>query len=126
MPVMNFKTIEWKNNKVILIDQRKLPIEEVYVEYSDHKALSQAIKDMVVRGAPDIGVAGAMAVALGALETNAKTGEEFAEKMDAVCETVVSARPPAVNLPWAVTRMKKVYAEAPDLPLDPLKAKIVA
>src|SRR5215467_7203962 len=98
---MNFKTVEWKNNKVLLIDQRKLPTEEIYLEYSDHQSLAQAIQDMVVRGAPAIGVAAAMGVALGALEIRAQDGGKFAQEMDRVCETIVKTRPTAVNLPWA-------------------------
>lgn len=122
---MNFKTIEWKNDKVILIDQRKLPLEEVYVEYSDYKSLADAIKVMVVRGAPAIGVAAAMGVALGALGIDAKNHEEFVQKMEKVCQTLIDARPTAVNLPWAVARMKKVYESKADLSIEQLKQVIV-
>ncbi len=122
---MNFKTIEWKNDKVILIDQRKLPLEEVYVEYSDYKSLADAIKVMVVRGAPAIGVAAAMGVALGALGIDAKSHEEFVQKMEKVCQTLIDARPTAVNLPWAVARMKKVYESKADLSIDQLKQVIL-
>ena len=61
----SFKTIEWNNNKVYMIDQRKLPGAEIYNEYSTHKEVAEAIKSMVIRGAPAIGVAAAMGVALG-------------------------------------------------------------
>jgi methylthioribose-1-phosphate isomerase len=124
-PLMNFKTVEWKNNKVILIDQRKLPGEEIYVEYSDHRSLAKAIQDMVVRGAPAIGVAAAMGVALGALEIRAESRQGFMEEMDRVCETIVKTRPTAVNLPWAVSRMQKVYRQADDLPLDQIRQRLV-
>lgn len=122
---MNFKTIEWKNDKVILIDQRKLPMEEVYVEYEDYKSLADAIKLMVVRGAPAIGVAAAMGVALGALGIDAKSHDEFVQKMEKVCQTLIDARPTAVNLPWAVARMKKLYESKADLSIDQLKQNIV-
>ncbi len=122
---MNFKTIEWKNDKVILIDQRKLPLEEVYVEYEDYKSLADAIKVMVVRGAPAIGVAAAMGVALGALGIDAKNHEDFVQKMEKVCQTLIDARPTAVNLPWAVARMKKVYESKLDSSIEQLKQIIV-
>jgi len=122
---MNFKTIEWKNDKVILIDQRKLPLEEVYVEYSDYKSLAEAIKLMVVRGAPAIGIAAGMGVALGALGIDAKSHEEFVQKMEKVCQTLIDARPTAVNLPWAVHRMKAVYETQADFSLEKVKELIV-
>ncbi len=122
---MNFKTIEWKNNQVVLIDQRKLPMEEVYVAYSDYQSLVQAIKDMVVRGAPAIGVAGAMAVALGALQTEAADLSSFKKKLEEICKIVAEARPTAVNLPWAVARMKKAYEKQIDLNLHQLKEFII-
>lgn len=122
---MKFKTIEWKNDKVILIDQRKLPLEEVYLEYEDYKSLADAIKSMVVRGAPAIGVAAAMGVALGALGIDSKSHEEFVSKMEKVCQTLIDARPTAVNLPWAVARMKKVYESKADLSIEQLKQVIV-
>ncbi len=122
---MNFKTIEWKNNKVILIDQRKLPREEIYLEYSNYLSLAEAIKEMVVRGAPAIGVAAAMAVALGALEIEAKNYSDFAEQMNQICETIIKTRPTAVNLPWAVSRMRKVYLDTEDTSLDSLKNALI-
>ncbi len=122
---MNFKTIEWKKDKVILIDQRKLPLEEIYLEFEDYKSLADAIKSMVVRGAPAIGVAAAMGVALGALGIDAKSHEEFVSKMEKVCQTLIEARPTAVNLPWAVARMKKAYQKQADLSIDQLKQYIV-
>lgn len=122
---MKFKTVEWKNNKVVLIDQRKLPNEEVYEEYTNHQALAQAIKDMVVRGAPAIGVSAAMGVALGAFESQAKDRTEFLKHMEKVCQTLIDARPTAVNLPWAVERMKKVFSKTPDASLETLKKQIL-
>jgi len=122
---MNFKTIEWKEDKVYLIDQRLLPLEEKYIEYSDYKTLAEAIKKMVVRGAPAIGVAAAMGVALGALGIDAKTDEDFTTKMNKVCDTLLSTRPTAINLAWAIDRMKKIYLNKSDFNQETLKEKIV-
>jgi len=104
---MNFKTIEWRDDKVFMIDQRRLPLEEVYVECSDYKQVADAIKTMVIRGAPAIGVAAAMGVALGALGIDAKDFPTFQKKMDHVCEVLMATRPTAVNLRWGLERMKK-------------------
>ncbi len=122
---MNFKTVEWKENKVLLIDQRKLPLEEIYESYTDYESLAVAIQQMVVRGAPAIGVTGAMGVALGALQSQPKNYAEFVKEMEKVCETLISTRPTAVNLAWGVLRMKKVYLEHHDLSLEDLKKRLI-
>ena len=106
----NFRTIEWKDDKVLMIDQRKLPVEEAYVECSDYKQVADAIKTMVIRGAPAIGVAAAMGVALGSLgidPQSCKTYEAFAQRMDTVFQTLMETRPTAVNLRWGLERMRK-------------------
>ncbi|MBI3541545.1 MAG: S-methyl-5-thioribose-1-phosphate isomerase, partial [Deltaproteobacteria bacterium] len=121
---MNFKTIEWRDDKVFMIDQRKLPVEEIYVECSDYKQVSDAIKTMVIRGAPAIGVAAAMGVALGALGIDAKTFDVFSQKIEGVCETLLSTRPTAVNLRWALDRMKKVLRDSFSLPISQLKQRL--
>lgn len=108
---MTFKTIEWKDDKVFMIDQRKLPVEEIYLECSDYKQVADAILHMVIRGAPAIGVAAAMGAALGSLGIDAKTFEIFAQKMSGVFETLLSTRPTAVNLRWAIERMKRAMNE---------------
>lgn len=107
---MNFKTIEWKGDRVLMIDQRKLPIEETYIECSDYKQVADAIRTMVIRGAPAIGVAAAMGVALGALGIDARTHEKFSEKMEGVFRTLIATRPTAVNLRWALDRMRGVLS----------------
>jgi methylthioribose-1-phosphate isomerase len=108
---MSFRTIEWRDNKVIMIDQTKLPGEEVYNEYSDFKSVAEAIRGMVIRGAPAIGVAAAMGIALGAGEIIADTDESFFRQLSNVCDVMAGTRPTAVNLFWAIERMKQV-AEA--------------
>jgi methylthioribose-1-phosphate isomerase len=121
---MNFKTIQWRDDKVILIDQRKLPLEETYIECSDYKQVADAIKTMVVRGAPAIGVTAAMGVAQGALGIDAKTTEAFCKKLDHVAETLVATRPTAVNLRWAVERMIRVAHADKTLSVADLKSRL--
>lgn len=103
---MAVKTIEWKNDRVIMLDQRLLPHREVYRVCRDHIQVAAAIRDMVIRGAPAIGVAAAMGVALGALKTPAKSFDRSFERMLA---TLAKTRPTAVNLSWALQRMRQVY-----------------
>ncbi|MBI3756294.1 MAG: S-methyl-5-thioribose-1-phosphate isomerase, partial [Deltaproteobacteria bacterium] len=120
-----FKTIEWKNNSVVMIDQRLLPTEEIYRTYKDFLDVAEAIREMVVRGAPAIGVAAAMGVALGALQINAKERKGFAKEFEKVCKIMASTRPTAVNLFWAIERMKRVLKENPKLSADELKQQLV-
>lgn len=120
-----FKTIEWKNNSVVMIDQRLLPTEEIYRTYTDFLDVAEAIREMVVRGAPAIGVAAAMGVALGALQINAKERKGFAKEFEKICKIIASTRPTAVNLFWAIERMKRVLKENPKLSVDELKQQLV-
>ncbi len=107
-----WKTIEWKeNNTVELIDQTKLPREEVYVTCKDHLDMAHAIKVMQVRGAPAIGVSGAMGVALGALTIKSKDKKEFTEELLKICDFLEATRPTAVNLAWGIGKMKAVLEE---------------
>ncbi|PIR20456.1 MAG: S-methyl-5-thioribose-1-phosphate isomerase [Deltaproteobacteria bacterium CG11_big_fil_rev_8_21_14_0_20_47_16] len=121
---MSIKPIEWKDDKVIMLDQRLLPQEEVYITCEDYKAVAVAIKDMAIRGAPAIGVAAAMGVALGALGISVKTYDEFYTKLERVCETIEATRPTAVNLFWATARMKRVCKTHKDLPLSELQNRL--
>ncbi|MFW6198829.1 MAG: S-methyl-5-thioribose-1-phosphate isomerase [Acidobacteriota bacterium] len=104
------KTIEWAGDAVILLDQRRLPGEETYLELRDPEAVIEAIRDLVVRGAPAIGVTAAMGLALGARQLPADPAA-FREAFDALCERMNAARPTAVNLSWAVRRMRRLVAE---------------
>jgi methylthioribose-1-phosphate isomerase len=99
------KTIVWKNNRVIMIDQRKLPEVETYVVCSDYRQVIKAIKSMVIRGAPAIGMAAAMGAALGALKINTRNPEVFKIRFSEICHEIRQARPTAVNLFWAVDRI---------------------
>lgn len=102
-----FKTIEYKNGVVRMIDQRKLPTEEVYAECRDYKEVSEAIKEMIIRGAPAIGVAAAMGVFVGIKDIEAKGFEPFYKEMEKVCAYIAASRPTAVNLFWGINRMKE-------------------
>ncbi len=104
-----FKTLEWTEDGLRMIDQRKLPGEEVYPVFRTYQEVAQAIKDMVVRGAPAIGVAAAMGVALGVKQIRESDPERFEKKFLEICNTLAATRPTAVNLFWALERMKKVF-----------------
>jgi methylthioribose-1-phosphate isomerase len=101
------KTIIWKNNTVVLIDQNALPLAERYVACKSYKEVISAIKDLTVRGAPAIGVAAAMGAALGALRLPSLSPKEFRRKLFTICDEIAQARPTARNLFWALERMKK-------------------
>lgn len=111
------KTIEWKDDKVVILDQRQLPLKEVYETYEDYLGVAQAIKNMVIRGAPAIGVAAAMGVALGAQGFGVKDFESFYEKILAVAGRLGATRPTAVNLFWALERMKACAMANKDRPV---------
>jgi methylthioribose-1-phosphate isomerase len=106
------KTIEWKENAVVMLDQRLLPRQEIYCTYTNSHDVADAIRKMVVRGAPAIGVAAAMGVALGAQNAEASTIAELDPQLEAICVEIAGARPTAVNLFWAVDRMRNVYQRA--------------
>lgn len=101
------KTIFWKNNSAVLIDQKALPLVERYVTCKSYKEVISSIKDLTVRGAPAIGVAAAMGAALGALRLPSLSPKEFRRKLFAICDEIAQARPTARNLFWALERMKK-------------------
>jgi len=120
-----FKTIEWKNNMVVMIDQRLLPNEEVYRTYMDFLDVAEAIREMVIRGAPAIGVAAAMGIALGAIDIKSKERKEFVKQFNHICNVMAHTRPTAVNLFWAIDRMKRIVKENPKLGADELKERLV-
>ncbi len=105
------KTLEWTETGVVMIDQRRLPTEELYPVFRTYEEVAWAIKEMVVRGAPAIGVAAAMGIALGARDTKTDDAQEFALAFNRICEVLGATRPTAVNLFWAIERMRKLYAE---------------
>lgn len=114
------KTIEWTAEGVRMIDQRKLPMVEEYPVFKTYREVAGAIRDMVVRGAPAIGVAAAMGVALGVRDSKSKNIADLREEFNEITTTLASTRPTAVNLFWAIERMKMVFkniaAEGADNP----------
>src|SRR6202051_4666651 len=110
------RTLEWTSQGVRFIDQTRLPMEEVFVTCHTYPEVAAAIRDMIVRGAPAIGVAAAMGVALGVVE-----GAPF----ELVCETLAKTRPTAVNLFWAMARMKRLYASLDGQPRSEICRRMV-
>lgn len=102
-----FKTIEWKDDKVIMLDQRHLPAEEDYLTYEDYEGVARAIETMVVREAPTLSAAAAFGAALGALGISANNFETFFEKFSGVCNRLARTRPTAATLFWALEKMKQ-------------------
>ncbi len=115
---MAVKTIEWKNDRVVMIDQRLLPQKEVYRVCRNYDAVAEAIRGMVIRGAPAIGVAAAMGVALGCLKSEKKN---FDREFDRIVLVLSKTRPTAINLFWALERMRRVYRENRGLGVDAVK-----
>jgi methylthioribose-1-phosphate isomerase len=105
-------TIAREDDAVVMVDQRKLPAEEIYVRCRTAAEVARAIKTMVIRGAPAIGVAAAMGIALGMRRSQATGTQKFAAEFYKICELMAGTRPTAVNLFWAIDRMKGVFAAA--------------
>lgn len=119
------KTIEWSDGKVIMLDQSRLPFEITYLSFSDYLQVAEAIKKLRIRGAPAIGIAAAMGIALGAQELKAKTGDEFIEKIKPIYNEMLSTRPTAVNIKWAVARINDVLFENRNESIEGLKKLVI-
>jgi methylthioribose-1-phosphate isomerase len=119
------KTIEWKNNKVIMLDQSRLPIEVAYIECRDYLKVAEGIRKLWIRGAPAIGIATAMGIALAAQEIPAGDFDDFMKRLDPVFNTLIATRPTAVNIQWAVERIRKFLAVRKDEPIAKLKALLI-
>ena len=109
------RTVQWADGKVRIIDQTRLPADEVYLEIDDYRELARAIREMRIRGAPALGVAAAYGVALGAFQVQAATKEQFLAGLREVISTIAATRPTARNLFWALERMERVAEQAPDV-----------
>ena len=107
-----FTTIEWTDAGVRMIDQTLLPVQEVYRTYTEYQGVAEAIRSMVIRGAPAIGVAAAMGVALGIKNSAAASEDELRADFEAIAHTISATRPTAVNLFWAVERMRRALESA--------------
>jgi len=103
--------ILWTSEGVVMLDQRRLPNEVVYHTYTDYRDVAKAIKDMVIRGAPAIGVAAAMGAAIGVERSKASTIEDLRAEFSVICDTLARTRPTAVDLFWAIDRFKRRFAE---------------
>jgi methylthioribose-1-phosphate isomerase len=116
------ETIQWTDAGVVMIDQTRLPREEVFVTCRDYREVAEAIRRMVIRGAPAIGVAAAMGIALGMRDADpTRLDAEF----DTIAATLAATRPTAVNLFWAIDRMRRVYVEVRGCPAAEIRARLV-
>ena len=105
---MTLRTVEWKNNSVIMIDQTKLPNELVYVKYIDYNDVANAIRTLVIRGAPAIGVSGAFGIALAALQSSSETTEGLLSDLEKAKKILFETRPTAVNLSWGLEKIMEI------------------
>jgi len=105
---MELRTVEWKNNSVIMIDQTKLPNELVFVKYTDYNDIAIAIRNLVVRGAPAIGVSGAFGLALAALQSSAETTDGLLSDLEKAKKILFETRPTAVNLSWGLETIMRI------------------
>jgi methylthioribose-1-phosphate isomerase len=117
------ETIQWTDAGVVMIDQRRLPREFEYVTCRNYREVAEAIRSMVIRGAPAIGVAAAMGVALGALQADP---QRMDEQIEEICSTLAATRPTAVNLFWAIDRMKKLYTSLRGASIEAIRGRLVA
>lgn len=105
--------IKWQEQQLHLLDQRLLPLKQVWVRYSEAEAVAEAIRDMVVRGAPAIGISAAYAVVLAARQAWESAGSRWQQAMDAPLKKLAASRPTAVNLRWAIEQMRAIYMALP-------------
>jgi methylthioribose-1-phosphate isomerase len=120
------KTLEWTDDGVRFIDQTKLPTEEVYVICKDYEEVATAIRDMIVRGAPAIGVAAAMGIALGVRDAEGDHVSELRRNFEQICDTMGETRPTAVNLFWAISRMQDRFDQLSEQPVAQIKQAMIA
>jgi methylthioribose-1-phosphate isomerase len=118
-------TVEWKDGIVRMLDQTKLPLEIVYNDCKDYQTVARGIKELWVRGAPAIGVSAAMGLALGARQITASSFDEFWPKFGEICAEMAATRPTAVNLFWAIERIKKFVQDQKERTLDDIRNLLV-
>jgi methylthioribose-1-phosphate isomerase len=121
---MKYETVTWRNGRVVMLDQRKLPTEEVYVECDRPEEVAEAIRNMTIRGAPAIGVAAAMGIALGVMRLRVKDAGRFKEEFERICGMMLEPRPTAANLSWAIQRMKDVVNRHEEEGVDELRRSL--
>jgi methylthioribose-1-phosphate isomerase len=118
------RTLEWTASGVRFIDQTKLPNEEVYVTCTTHQQVADVIRNMVVRGAPAIGVAAAMGIALGIQNSKAENINDLRQEFDDICDVIGKTRPTAVNLFWAIRRMREKFELLSGKPIAQIKQSV--
>lgn len=118
-------TIEWRDNRVVMLDQSRLPLEVVYLECGDYLKVAEGIKKLWIRGAPAIGIATAMGIALAAQDIAAGNAHDFMAKLEPVFRTFIATRPTAVNIQWAVERIRALLLDRKDESVDVLKSRII-
>ena len=118
-------TLEWTDQGVRFIDQTKLPTEETYVNCTSYEQVADVIRNMVVRGAPAIGVAAAMGVALGVQKSKAESSADLKKDFDQICDVIGKTRPTAVNLFWAINRMREKFEFLRMRPLPQIKDALI-
>jgi methylthioribose-1-phosphate isomerase len=116
------ETIEWTPSGVVMIDQTRLPLQEEYVTCRNYEEVATAIRDMIIRGAPAIGVAAAMGVAIGVQQADEK---DLDAQVDTICDTLAKTRPTAVNLFWAIDRMKRLYTTLRGRPIEEIRQRLI-
>src|SRR5712671_220919 len=119
------RTLEWTSHGVRFIDQTRLPMEEVFVTCQTYQEVATAIRDMVVRGAPAIGVAAAMGIALGVQHSSAPDIATLRTEFGHICRTIGETRPTAVNLFWAIRRMQQLFESTAPHGVQQLKVTLV-
>src|SRR5271154_1511394 len=119
------QTLEWTDEGVRFIDQTKLPTEEVYVTCKTHEEVADVIRNMVVRGAPAIGVAAAMGIALGINNSKAESAGDLKRDLDKICDIIGKTRPTAVNLFWAIRRMQEKFERLRIRPVAQIKRALI-
>jgi len=119
------QTLEWTDHGVRFLDQTKLPTEETYVNCTTYQQVADVIRNMVVRGAPAIGVAAALGIAIGVQKSQAENAGELKRDLDVICDVIGKTRPTAVNLFWAIRRMQQKFETLRVRPVAQIKAALI-
>jgi len=119
------KAIEWRNKKVVILDQSKLPLEVTYIDCSNYQIVAECIRTLKIRGAPAIGIATAMGIALGAQDIKTENFERFVEGLEPIFNEMLFTRPTAVNIKWAVERIRALLIRKRDESIDTLKELLI-
>ncbi|MDI6801678.1 MAG: S-methyl-5-thioribose-1-phosphate isomerase [Thermodesulfovibrionales bacterium] len=119
------KAIEWKYDRVLMLDQSRLPLDVRFIECTDYQMVAEGIKKLWIRGAPAIGIAAAMGIALGSQDIKAESFDDFMERLDPIMQAMLSTRPTAVNIKWAVERIKKLLLANREEPVGRLKQLLI-